>query len=128
MSLQKLYAKFLSQEFLHNIDTESFTFFCDSGMGCCCYCSSRQEEADTINFPRFQGNISLRAIKIILPKTVFDFTVGRLSENVKILSRWINDICLQQGAQRGDLQKRNSIPHLSVSCTIKGSGHLTQLA
>ena len=26
-----------------------------------------------------------RAIKVILPKIVFDFTVGRLSENVKIL-------------------------------------------
>ena len=28
-----------------------------------------------------------RAIKVILPKIVFDFTVGRLSENVKILPR-----------------------------------------
>ena len=40
--------------------------------------------------------MSAIACKVILPKIVLDFTVGRLSENVKILLWWIYDFCLQQ--------------------------------
>ena len=65
------------------------------------------------NFPRFQGKNFSRVIKVILPKTVFDFTVGRLSENVKILTRWICDFCLQQRCATRWSSKAQYIPHLS---------------
>ena len=42
-----------------------------------------------LNFPRYQENISQEPLKLFYQKIVFDFTVGRLSENVKILLRWI---------------------------------------
>ena len=67
------------------------------------------------------------AIEVILPIIVFDFTVSRLSENVKILPRWIYEFCLQQRC----IRRWSSKAHLyatSISLTIKGFGHLTQLA
>ena len=77
----------------------------DSGMGCCCCCSSRQVEKEAnqifLDFKRI-------FLKVNSPKSVFDFTVGRLSENVKILPRWINDFCLQQRWS----SKAQYIPHL----------------
>ena len=45
-----------------------------------------------------------RAIKVTLPKTVFD---GRLSENVKILLGGSMTFVCNKGAQGGGLQKRN---------------------
>ena len=52
------------------------------------------------NFPRFQGNVFQEPLKLFYQKIVFDFTIGRLSENVKILHRWINDFRLQQRCTR----------------------------
>ena len=55
-----------------------------------------------------------RAIKVILPKVAFDFTAGRLSENVKVLlPRWINDFFCNKGTQGGGLQKCN-IYHICI--------------
>ena len=68
------------------------------------------------NFPRFQGNIfreTFLFISVILPKIVSDFTVGRLSENVKYcLSGSMTAVC-NKGAQGGGLQMRN-IYHISI--------------
>ena len=73
------------------------------------------------NFPRFQGNISQGPLKVFYQKIVFDFTVGRLPEHVKILLRWIYDFCLQQP---GKVHKvvvvfKSGIYTTSVSLTIK---------
>ena len=57
------------------------------------------QNRDKPNFPRFQGNISQEPLKLFNQKT-FDFTAGRLSENVKILPQWIYDFCLQQRCTR----------------------------
>ena len=67
-----------------------------------------------------------RAIKVILSKIVFDFTVGRLSEDVKILPRWIYDFFVTN--LHKEVVFKSAISTTSVSLTIKGFGHLTQLA
>ena len=66
---------------------------------CCCYFISREYFS--------------RAIKVILPKIVFDFTVGKLSKNVKILSRGSMTFVCNKGTQGGGLQKRN-IYHICI--------------
>ena len=56
------------------------------------------------NFHRFPGISISRAVKVILSKIVFDFTAGRLSENVKILPLGgsMTFVC-NKGAQEGGL-------------------------
>ena len=49
----------------------------------------REQTGGKFKFSSISREYFSRAINVILPKTVFDFTVGRLSENVKILPRWI---------------------------------------
>ena len=62
----------------------------------------------------------------MLPKVVFDFTVGRLSENVKMLPRWICDLFATK--MHKELVFKSAIYTTSVSLTIKGFGYLTRLA
>ena len=65
------------------------------------------------NFPRFKESISQERLKLLHQKIVFDFTVGRLSENVKILLRRNYDFVCNKGAQGGSPQKR-SICHICI--------------
>ena len=97
-SFQISYAKLLSKDFLYNIDTESFRSV--SNMGSCCCCSISRE-------------YSSRAIKVILPKIVFDFTVGRLSKNVKVPCRGSVTFVCNKGTQGDGLQNRN-IYHICI--------------
>ena len=60
----------------------------------------------------FKG-IFLQAIKVILPKIVFDFTEDRLSKNVKILPRGSMTFVCNKGTQGSGLQKRN-IYHICI--------------
>ena len=71
------------------------------------------------NFPRFQENISQKPLKLFYQKIVFDFTVGRLSENVKTLLRWICDFCFTTKVQK-EVVFKSVIYATSVSFTIKG--------
>ena len=73
-------------------------------------------------FPRFQGNNSQEPLQLLYQKPVFDFTVGRLSENVKVLPQWIYDFCLQQRCTRRWSSNVQCIPHLSDLCPSKGLG------
>ena len=54
-------------------------------------------------FPGFHGNIPQEPLNYLIPKIAFDFTAGRLSENVKIRPQWIHDFCLQQRCNRNTL-------------------------
>ena len=103
--------KFLSKTFLHNIHTESFKSFLIQAWDVVAVAHNAMLKT---KFSSISREYFSRAIKVILPKPEFDFTVGRLSQNVKILHRWIYDICLQlKGAQGGGLQKRN-IYHICI--------------
>ena len=42
-------------------------------------------------------------LNYLIPKIAFDFTEGRLSENVKIRPQWIYDFCLQRRCNRNIL-------------------------
>ena len=97
---QKSYAKLLSKDFLYNIDNESFRYFLFQTWG-------------VVAVALFQGNISQEPLKFILPKTVSDFTAGRLSKNVKILSRGSMTFVCNKNTQGGGLQKRN-IYHICI--------------
>ena len=59
-----------------------------------------------------------RAIKVILPKIVFDLTVGRLSENVKILPRCIYDFLFATKVHK-EVVFKSAIYITCVSLTIK---------
>ena len=95
-------------------------------MGCCHCCSSHQAETEVNQiFLDFKG-IFLKGIKVILPKTIFTFTVGRPSENVIILPRWICDLFATKVHK--EVVFKSAIYTTSVSLAIKGFGNLTQLA
>ena len=64
-------------------------------------------------FPSISREYFSRAIKVILTKIVFDFTVGGVLENVKLLPQWSMTFVCNKGAQRGGLQKRN-IQHICL--------------
>ena len=57
----------------------------------------------------------------MLSKSAFDFTIGRLSENVKILPRFATKL-------HKEVVFKSAIGTTSVALTIKGFGHFTQLA
>ena len=78
-----------------------------------------RQKRGTPYFPRFQENISQKPLKLFYQKLVFDFIVGRLSENVKILLRWIYDFCFTTKVHKAVVLK-SVIYTTSVSLTIKG--------
>ena len=74
-------------------------------MGCCCYCSISKEYFST-------------AIKVILLKIVFDFTVGRLSKKCK--KYCFVDLCLLFATKvHKEAVFKSAIYTTSVSLTIK---------
>ena len=81
--------------------------------GCCCCCSLRQAKAEANQFFSISREYLSKAIKIILPNNVFDFTAGRLSKNVKILPRGSMVFVCNKGTQGGGLQKHN-IYHICI--------------
>ena len=54
-------------------------------------------------FLDFMGIFLKGILNYLIPKIVFDFTAGRLKENVKIRPQWIYDFCLQQRCNRNIL-------------------------
>ena len=84
-------------------------------MECCCCCSSHQAKTEVNQiFLDFKENFST-AIKVILPKIVFDLTVGRLSKNGK------NCLLVLLFARKvhKDVVFKSAINTTSASLTIK---------
>ena len=70
---------------------------------CCSQCQSKTEVNQS--FLDFMGIFLMTILNYLIPKIAFDFTAGRLSENVKIRPQLIHDFFCNKGAIGTPLQQ-----------------------
>ena len=93
----------MSNDLAYNIDTESLGAFQFQACNVVLLFTMLGQNRGKPKFSGFHGNIPQERFKYLIPKIAFDFTAGRLSENVKIQNEWIYDFCLQQRCNRNSL-------------------------